>query len=241
MSIPKVLHYIWIGGNPLPKIAEKCIASWKKYCPDYEIKRWDESNLNIDINKYCRQAYDAKKYAFASDTLRYDILKREGGIYLDIDVELLKPIDEFLNCETFCGFENAKELVVNPGLIMGSVKDGEIVSKMVERYNKDSFLNTDGTNNYETVCVKTTNLLKEEYGLKLENKVQELGAVKVFASEYFNPTNLITQKTKITPNTVSIHHYCASWYTGKMKFKRGVKTFLNKITFGLFGKLFLNK
>lgn len=241
MSIPKVLHYIWLGGNPLPKITEKCIESWKKFCPDYEIKRWDESNLNIDINQYCRQAYDAKKFAFASDVLRYYILKNEGGIYLDIDVELLKPIDEFLENEAFCGFENGKDLVINPGLIMGSVKDGEVVNKMTERYNTDSFLNPDGSNNYETVCIKTTNLLQQEYGLEIENKNQELSCIKVYASEYFNPTNLLTQKTKITKNTFSIHHYCASWYTGKMKFKRGVKTFLNKITFGLFGKLFLNK
>ena len=120
-KIPKIIHYIWLGGNPLPKIAEKCLKSWKKFCPDYQIIKWDETNLNLDINTYCRQAYDEKKYAFASDVLRFDILKNNGGIYLDIDVELLKPIDSFLHHSCFMGFE--QEGSIAPGLIMGCEKN----------------------------------------------------------------------------------------------------------------------
>lgn len=239
--IPKVIHYIWLGGNPLPKLADKCIESWKKFCPDWEIKRWDEENLNLDINTYCRQAYDSKKFAFASDVLRFDILSREGGVYVDIDVEFLKPIDELLDQECFLGLEDDRRFFVAPGLIMGSVAGGELVQKLLDNYSKDVFLNEDGSQNMETVCVKTTNLLLNDYGMQKKNEVQDLGKVKVYATEYFNPTNIATQKVVITPNTYTIHHYNSSWYTGKMKFKKGVKTFLNKITFGLFGKLFLNK
>ena len=187
--IPKIIHYIWLGGNPLPKIAEKCIESWKKFCPDWEIKRWDEENLNIDINTYCRQAYDAKKFAFASDVLRFDILSREGGVYVDIDVEFLKPIDELLDQECFLGLEDDRRFFVAPGLIMGSVAGGELVQKLLDNYSKDVFLNEDGSQNMETVCVKTTNLLLNEYGLQKKNEVQDLGKVKVYATEYFNPTN----------------------------------------------------
>ena len=95
--IPKIIHYIWLGGNPLPEMVEKCIKSWEKFCPEWEIKRWDESNLEIDFCKYCKQAYNEKKYAFASDALRFKIIKENGGVYLDVDVELLKPLDDLLN------------------------------------------------------------------------------------------------------------------------------------------------
>ena len=110
--IPKVIHYIWLGGKPLPKITEKCIESWKKYCPDYEIKRWDETNLDIDKYKFAKDAYEAKKFAFASDVFRTDILYKEGGIYLDVDVELVKPIDDLiLDVDCVMGFETRHSML----------------------------------------------------------------------------------------------------------------------------------
>ena len=235
--IPKVIHYIWLGGNPLPKIAEKCMASWKKFCPDYEIKRWDESNLNLDICKYCREAYDAKKFAFASDVLRYYILLHEGGIYLDIDVELIKPIDEFLSDGCFTGFE--RENSINSGLIAGAEKGNEDIKNLFERYKDEHFV-VDGKLNTKTVCERAVEYFVQK-GLVLNNKTQKVSTTTIYAAEYFNPTNLDTQKVRITNNTHTIHHYNASWYSPKQKFKRGVKTFLNKITFGLFGKIFLKK
>lgn len=236
--IPKIIHYIWLGGNPLPKIAEKCIESWKKFCPDYEIKKWDESNLNIDINKYCRQAYDSKKYAFASDVLRYDILQKEGGIYLDIDVEILKPIDELLNAECFMGFERKNSIA--PGLIVGAVKDSKDIANLLKMYDDDVYIKEDGSINMKTICDRTFEYYKS-HGLESEENVQIISDTVLYPQEYFNPIDLSTQKIKITDKTFTIHHYNASWYTKGMKFKRGVKTILNKLTFGLFGKLFLKK
>ena len=99
--IPKTIHYIWLGKKREPKILKNCKKTWKKLCPDYTIKRWDEKNLNIDINKYCRQAYDAKKYAFASDVLRFDVLCKHGGIYVDIDVKMIKNFDNLLYKKLF--------------------------------------------------------------------------------------------------------------------------------------------
>ena len=236
-KIPKILHYIWLGNNPEPKILEKCKKSWKKFCPDYEIKRWDESNLNIDINSYCRQAYDNKKYAFASDVLRFDVLYNNGGIYLDVDVELLKNLDEFLSNDAFCGFE-LKNLI-NPGLIYGCKKNDKNVKNLIDIYNKEAFV-IDNKLNLKTVCERTTQYFLDR-GLKCNDEIESVGSTTIYPVRYFNPTNLSTQKVNIKKETALIHHYSASWYTPKMKFKRFIKTFLNKVTFGLFGKIFLKK
>ena len=103
--IPKIIHYCWFGGNPLPDLAVKCIDSWKKYCPDYEIKRWDESNFNLNCCDYVKEAYRAKKWAFVSDYARFKVLYDEGGLYFDTDVELIKPIDDILARGPFMGVE----------------------------------------------------------------------------------------------------------------------------------------
>ena len=97
--IQKVIHYCWFGGKPIDKLGEKCIASWKKYCPDYEIKRWDESNYNLEACDYVKEAYQAKKWAFVSDYVRFDILYHYGGLYFDTDVELIKPIDDIVSIQ----------------------------------------------------------------------------------------------------------------------------------------------
>ena len=236
--IPKIIHYIWLGGKPLPKIAKKCFASWKKFCPDFEIKRWDENSLNLEANKYVKQAFEAKKFAFASDYFRFEILYKEGGIYMDIDVELLKPIDDLLSSECFTGFETKNS--INPGLIIGAEKGNVDIKNLMNSYNNDNFLKQDNTQNLTTICERTFLYFKEK-GLKEKDETQKVSTAKIYASEYFNPTNLSTQKIKITKNTYCIHHYNASWYSPLKKFKKGVKTFLNKITFGLFGKMFLKK
>lgn len=231
-KIPKIIHYIWLGGNPLPKVAEECIESWKKYCPDYEIKRWDESNLNIDCCEYCRQAYDAKKYAFASDVARFDVLYKEGGIYLDIDVKLLKPLDEFLVNECFMGFEHKEALA--PGLIMGCAKGNSVVAELFDSYKNDKFVLENGELNLKTICVRTTDYLVDK-GLQLDNTRQNVGGVEVYPTEYFCPLSPITNKKEITDNTYAIHLYYSSWYSKKAKLKKFVKKTLNFITNGYFG------
>jgi len=234
--IPKIIHYIWLGGNPFPQMVEKCIKSWYKFCPDWEIKRWDESNLNLDINEYCRQAYDAKKYAFASDALRFEILKRHGGVYLDVDVELLKPLDDLLNCKAFAGLEKYHSLSVAPGLIFGSEKEGSVVGDIVALYNKDSFIKEDGDYNYETVCNKVTGLLTDKYGLKLDNCKQDLEDIIIYPTEYFCPINGLTKENIYqTKNTYSKHLYLASWVP-KPKLHIRIKNKIKSIFFKIFGR-----
>lgn len=232
--IPKVIHYIWLGGKPLPKIAEKCIESWKKFCPDYEIKRWDETNLDLNKYQFVVDAIEAKKFAFASDVLRTEILYNYGGIYLDIDVELIKPIDNLIaDVDCLMGFETSN--LLNPGLLIASKPNNPDLKNILETYKTLKF---DANNLINiTVCEIYTKYY-EQFGLKRENSTQQIANTKFYAAEYFSPIDVITNKKKITKNTHSIHWYQASWYTPKQKFLNRIKKFANIITFGLAGKVY---
>lgn len=222
--IPKTIHYIWLGGNSLPPIAEKCIESWKKFCPDYEIKRWDESNLNIDITNYSRTAYDMRKFAFASDVLRFDILNREGGIYLDIDVEIIKNLDKFLENELFCGFES--EDYVNPGIILGAKPGHRIIKETLESYKTREFIYD--PSNQVTVC----NILTEELvkcGMDPHNSYQEHNDFTVYPMEYFCPKSLVDGKIRLTENSHGIHHFAATWVKTSVKIKSKIMQIIKRI------------
>lgn len=140
--IPKIIHYCWFGGNPLPELAKKCIASWKLYCPDYEIKEWNESNFDLDCCDYVREAYQSKKWAFVSDVARLHALVTEGGIYMDTDVEVIKPLDNLLKYNAVSGFETEK--TIQTGLI-ASEKENSMLQEMLASYEDDHFILSDGT------------------------------------------------------------------------------------------------
>lgn len=223
--IPKVIHYCWFGRNPLPPLAIKCIESWKKYLPNYEIKEWNEDNFDVNIIPYTKEAYQAKKYAFVSDYARFWILYHYGGIYFDTDVEVIKPIDDIIACGSFIGCENfyqnfkeAKDLGINPGLCLGTDKSNFVCKKILDSYNNESFLNADGSYNLRTVVSRTTNFFCR-YGLKNTNKIQICADVLIYPSDYFNPRNQITKRMMITENTRSIHHYMSSWQSNSLKEK----------------------
>ncbi len=210
--IPKVIHYVWLGGNKMPKIIKKCIKSWQKNCPDYEIKRWDESNLDLNKYQFAKDAYNAKKWAFASDVFRFDILFNEGGIYLDTDVEVLKKnaFDKFLGHEFFTGFEHDE--FVNPGLVMGMEAGSKIAKDILKMYKNAVF----DANNLEklTVCIKTTDYLKEMFGLKTDGSTQifENNRVAIYSPEYFCPKHIRDrEKDCFSDNSQTVHHYAASW------------------------------
>lgn len=224
--IPKKIHYIWLGGKEEPKILQKCKASWKKYCPEYEIIRWDESNLNINCCEYCKNAYEAKKFAFASDVLRFDILSHEGGIYLDIDVELIKPIDDILDHKIICGFENGSYIA--PGLILGCEKGNELIKELYDEYKTRSFATTPGMKNQVTICSIFTDKLKAR-GFKINNTLQEIDGIALFPSEYFCPKNMTDGRIKTTENTYSIHHYASTWVPKCVVFKNKMLQFMKRI------------
>ncbi|MBQ7544534.1 MAG: hypothetical protein IJT02_06275 [Synergistaceae bacterium] len=139
--IPKVIHYCWFGGKPLPELAQKCLASWEKFCPDYEIVRWDESNFNVNCCDYVREAYEAKKWAFVSDYARLKVLVDNGGVYMDTDVEVIKPLDEFLVHEAFSGFESEKAI---PTGIMACEKGFAPFAEMLADYHTRHFYRRGG-------------------------------------------------------------------------------------------------
>ena len=206
-KIPKIIHYCWFGGNPLPELAQKCIASWKKCCPDYEIKKWNESNYNVRKIPYTAQAYDAKKYAFVSDYARFDILYEYGGVYLDTDVELIKPLDELLKYGAFCGVEQPGAL--NAGLGMAAPEAMPIFREILDSYQSDKFINADGTFNLKTVVVRVSDILKK-YGFSNTEEIQEVAGFRIYPKEYFCPKSYLGE-INLTENTYSIHHFDASW------------------------------
>lgn len=210
MNIPKVIHYCWFGGNPLPELAIKCIESWKKFCPDYEIKEWNESNYDVNKCAYVKEAYEAKKWAFVSDYARYDILYQHGGLYFDTDVELIRPIDDIIETGAFMGMENDQLYMVNPGLGLGATKGMDFYQNILDFYNNQHFIDESGQLNTTTIVRYTTDLLLE-HGLKKLEGIQCVDEIHIYPEEYFCPLNYETGEINITENTRSIHHFSQSW------------------------------
>ncbi len=235
-KIPKIIHYCWFGGKELPPLAEKCIASWKKYFPEYEIKRWDESNFNINEIPYSAQAYKDGKFAFVSDYARFRILHDYGGLYFDTDVEVIKPMEDIIARGPFMGCENAYVegsspdlLGVNPGLGLGVTPGFGLYEEILDLYKKLEFRNSDGTQNLKTVVEYISEFLCNK-GLKNTPEIQEVAGVFIYPNDYFCPIDYKTKELRITENTRSIHHYAQSW----LPFKARLFNFIT----GLFGMRF---
>lgn len=204
----KKIHYCWFGGGDLPDSVQKCIESWKKYCKDYEIIRWDETNYDYTKNQYMLEAYQAKKYGFVSDYARLDIVYHHGGIYFDTDVEVIKPLDELLCNSAFMGFENN---YIALGLGFGAERGIKELKEMMKQYEKLIFINSDGSLNLKPITKYTTEYL-ETQGLVANGSRQRVGNIEIYPMEYFCPKNILTSECKITSKTYSIHHYDASWW-----------------------------
>lgn len=219
-KIPKVIHYCWFGRNPLPESAHKCITSWRKYLPDYEIKEWNEDNFDVNIIRYTREAYEAKKYAFVSDYARFKILYEHGGLYFDTDVEVIKPMDDIVAAGPFMGIEvptnGEKPPLVAPGLGIGVYKGTPFYKNLLDYYHDLNFLNEDGSPNPVTVVKHTTKVLVDN-GLKNTNDIQKVDDIWIYPPDYFNPLNDNTGVLTITDNTRSIHWYTKSWRKPKNK------------------------
>lgn len=217
-KIPKIIHYCWVGGNPKPQSVLYCIESWKRCCPDYEIREWNETNYDFTKNEYMRQAYEAKKWGFVPDYARLDIVYRHGGIYLDTDVELLRSFDPLLECDGFMGFENTGdgEFFVNCGHGFGAAAGNEVVRAARDLYDALSFYNADGSLN-ELASPHFTTRSLEAFGLVQENRDQQLPGMMVYASDVQCPKNFRTGKIKKTSRTISIHHFTASWVDEKIR------------------------
>lgn len=205
--IPKIIHYCWFGGNPLPDSAKEYIESWKKYCPDYIIKEWNENNFDINSNLYVKQAYEAKKWAFVSDYVRLYALVNEGGVYMDTDVELTKPIDRFLEHKAFSGYE--KEDSVPTG-IMACEKGFRLFSEFLGYYDNKAFIDEEGKMDLTTNVVTITRICKL-HGFILDGNQKSVEDFVIYPVEYFCPKDYVTGQINCTDNTYAIHHFSGSW------------------------------
>ena len=223
--IPQIIHYCWFGRNPLPKSAIKCIDSWRKYLPDYEIKEWNEENFDVNIIPYTAEAYQAKKYAYVSDYARFWILYQYGGIYFDTDVEVIKSMDDIIAKGAYMGCEkNAADLNrypdVNPGIGLGVEPKMNIIKELLENYNTLSFNEENKNGIYKTIVDYTSETL-HRHGLANKEGIQQVAGITIYPKDYFNPLEHVNQ-LNITPNTRSIHHYAGTWVEPKEKLKKRI-------------------
>lgn len=225
--IPKTIHYCWFGRGEKPKLAQKCIASWKKYCPDYEIVEWNEDNFDVNCCPYVKEAYENKKYAFVTDYVRLFAMYTEGGIYMDTDVEVTRSLNEFLVCKAFSGFESEQYV---PTGIMASEKGLPIIKELLDYYDGRHFQKEDGTLDTTTNCVSITNIMLN-HGLKLDGKLQTIADFTFYPSDYFCPFVNETGVLHKTKNTAAIHWFNKSWLPQSIR----VRSRITRVFHRLFG------
>jgi len=221
--IPKVIHYCWFGGKSLPRLEKKCVDSWRKILPEYEIKRWDESNFNLKQYAFAQQAYKLGKYAFVADVCRLHALYENGGIYLDTDIEMLRPFENLHECNLFMGFET--DNVIQTGVI-GSEPHNPIIKEMLDYYIRRGCFDPkiDGKlANSELFA----NYLRIK-GLSLENKNYSDSEITLLSSEYLCPINQATWEIVATDNSYCIHYLSGSWLPRRALMSRRLKTAVGK-------------
>lgn len=223
--IPKKIHYCWFGGNPLPDLAQKCIESWKKYFPNYEIIEWNESNFDVNYNNYTQEAFNNKKYAFLTDVARLYIIYNEGGIYFDVDVEVISDFSDIIKNGAFFGLESKN--TVATGLGFGAEKGNWIVKKLLDDYNDKQFLKQNGELDL-TPCPIINSKIFLKNGFNLNGEKETINNVTIYPVEYFNPKNCFGGEITINDNTHSIHHYDGSWLSLKERERAYKKDILIK-------------
>ncbi|HSQ22221.1 MAG TPA: glycosyltransferase [Coriobacteriia bacterium] len=225
-SIPHVFHYCWFGGNPKPELLERCIASWTRVMPGWDVVEWNEDNYDVGKNAYMREAHEAGAWAFASDYARFDIVNTHGGVYLDTDVELLKPIPaSVLADEAFTGIESAGR--VAPGLIYGSVPGHPFLSEMLESYEGAHFL-IDGRPDLTPMPRRITAIL-EGHGYRQEDVLQKVAGVTIYPSEVFCGFDMDVREPNVTENTISTHHYAGTWAGKRGASSRRLRTLIKRV------------
>lgn len=314
--IPKIIHFCWFGGNPLPELAQRCIESWRKYMPDYEIYQWSENDVNVnegtsydtlrdaslrhgvnsyateqgsydnedgtaeqnknkDKNKnedslpfdgkglydrrmvfdvniipYTAEAYQQKKYAFVSDYARFWILYRYGGIYFDTDVEVIRPMDDIIARGNFMGFEVDPDGVntpgryaprycfgVNPGVGIGMEKGHPFLKQMLDLYDNLQFQPVPKDIAwYKTIVAYTTEELCR-CGLKNVQGIQIVDDISIYPSDFFSPTNVISNRIHITENTYTIHRFAGSWGLGNASLFERIKHYMPESLLFLVNKM----
>lgn len=238
--IPKVIHYCWFGRGKLPELALKCIDSWRKYMPDYEIKEWNEDNFDVNMIPYTRDAYAAKKYAYVSDFARFWILYEYGGVYFDTDVELLRDLEPILAMGPYMGCENyatdGDSLRVAPGLGIACNPGHKAYKDIINIYKNTSFV-IQGADGKNITIVQYTSAYFFEHGLKNLNEIQTINGIKIYPADYFAPRINAQHNIPRTENSYSVHHYMGSWLPKQLKYKYRILKLLPRSIVRCFIKL----
>ena len=211
-QIEKKIHYCWFGGTDIPKHLQEYVDTWKKYCPDYEIIRWDESNYDISKNKFMKKAYEERKWAFVPDYARLDIIYQHGGFYLDTDVELIKSLDCLRGYEMYLGFDGPD--TIGMGVGFGARKGHRLLRKMMDIYDEMTF----EADNMVSSNVILTDILKTE-GILINNEYQQKDDFVVFPSEVLTPFSYDGLGCGVTDKSISIHHNEGSWIDNMLDIK----------------------
>ena len=219
--IPKTIHYCWFGKGEKSRLILRCIESWRQLCPDYEIIEWNESNFDINVCPYVRGAYDAGMWAYVSDYARFHILNKHGGIYLDTDVELLKPLDDLLENDAFAGF--ASDKIIATGLIFACHSENWLCREILESYEGEEFINA-APDKILAIGRRVTAIL-QRHGLKLNGQKQCIDGVTVYPKVYFNPTDG-DMRAKPDERAYSVHHYAATWFPKKKRILNSIRRFI---------------
>lgn len=213
--IPKKIHYCWFGGAPKTKLGMKCIKSWKKYCPDYEIIEWNEDNFDFsEAPLYVRQAYEAKKWAFVTDYVRLKVVYDNGGIYMDTDVKLKKILDPLLTNSAYFGFEDNAH--INTGHGFGAEAGLPILKELIDDYTGVSFINEDGS--FDTLPSPPRNTpIFIRHGLVADNTKQVLdGNMLILPRDHLCPIGF-DGSDHFSKNTISVHLFEGTWLTPEKK------------------------
>lgn len=229
--IPKILHYCWFGRNPKPKIVCKCMESWKKYLPDYEIREWNEDNFDIHICPYVEQAYAAKKWAYVSDYCRFYVLNKYGGVYVDTDVEFVKNIDNLLFSK-FMGF--AQNDIINSGLIMATTANDWFCQELLNSYVGNNFV-FDNPNKVLAIGKRGTSIFVK-HGLQLNGLEQKVEDYIIYPSYMFNPTQGDAHY-KLDGRAYSIHHYAATWFPKGARMRNRIRQLIGSKNLRLYNKI----
>ena len=218
--IPKIIHYCWFGEKKLPNDVKKCIKSWKKMCPDYEIIQWNEKNFDINCCEFVEQAYKTKAWAFVSDYARLKIIYDNGGIYLDTDVELKRNLDSLLEEECYFGVQQEGKYIAT-GLGFGSVKNNNIIKEILEMYEN---INFEYENKEKIACPILNTVVLEKYGYKPKDTIDKIKEINVtiYPPKYFDPIAPGNGKILLDDETFSIHHYSATWTNKTNRIKRKI-------------------
>lgn len=235
--IPKVVHYCWFGRGGMPDLAKKCIDSWKKYLPEYELKLWNEDNFDLDLYPYAREAYDNRKFAFVTDVVRLYALYHDGGIYMDTDVEVLKPLDSLLNYDAVSGFESSLQI---PTGLIACRQYNPLIKELLDDYDGIHFQREDGSLDLTTNVMRITEHLIDD-GLELNNKFQVVRGFTLFPSDYLCPKSINDGKIYLTENTLAIHHFAGSWHSPLRNKIRNVILKVGGYRLKSFIKMFLPK